>query len=133
LTLYRSVSRASEKTGNIAIISDLGALQAKIKQYTAISVVGILSCILATDAVSSRLLRLITEPILHLAQVAARVTAKEDYTLRALPRGEDEAGALIGSFNQMLERIQERDKALKGAKDDLELRVQARTQELQAE
>src|SRR4029077_20103337 len=78
-------------------------------------------------------LRLITEPILHLAQVAARVTAKEDYTLRALPRGEDEAGALIGSFNQMLERIQERDKALKGAKDDLELRVQARTQELQAE
>jgi PAS domain S-box-containing protein len=76
---------------------------------------------------------LITEPILHLAQVAARVTAKEDYALRALPRGDDEVGALIGSFNQMLERIQERDAALQGAKSELELRVQARTRELQLE
>ncbi len=133
LTLYRAVSLGGEKTGAIAIVSDLGALQAKIRQYTEISVVVILLSILVTYFVSSRLLRLITEPIVHLAQVAARVTAKEDYTLRALPRGEDEVGALIGSFNQMLERIQERDKALKGAKDDLELRVQARTQELQAE
>jgi PAS domain S-box-containing protein len=133
LTLYRSVSLGNEKTGNIAIISDLGALQAEIKQYTEISVVVILFSILATYLVSSRLLRLITEPILHLAQVAARVTAKEDYALRALPRGEDEVGALIGSFNQMLERIQERDAALQGAKSELELRVQARTQELQLE
>src|SRR5580698_3029423 len=42
LTLYRSVSLGSEKTGNIVIISDLGALQAKIRQYTEISVVVIL-------------------------------------------------------------------------------------------
>ena len=133
LTLFRAVSLGGEKTGAIAIISDLGALQAKIKQYTEISVVVILFSILATYVVSSRLLQLITEPILHLAQVAARVTAKEDYGLRALPRGEDEVGALIGSFNQMLERIQERDAALQGVKNELELRVQARTQELQLE
>jgi PAS domain S-box-containing protein len=133
LTLFRAVSLGGEKTGAIAIISDLGALQAKIKQYTGISGVVILFSILATYVVSSRLLRLITEPILHLAQVAARVTAKEDYALRALPRGEDEVGALIGSFNQMLERIQERDAALQGAKSELELRVQARTRELQLE
>ena len=133
LTLYRSVFLAGEKTGTIAIISDLGALKAKIRQYTGISVVVILFSVLATYLVSTRLLRLITEPILHLAQIAGRVTAKEDYGLRALPRGKDEVGALIGSFNQMLERIQERDAALKGAKDELELRVQARTRELQSE
>jgi PAS domain S-box-containing protein len=133
LTLYRSVSLGREKTGNIAIVSDLGALEAKIRQYTEISVVVILFSVLVTYLVSSRLLRLITEPILHLAQIAARVTAKQDYALRALPRGDDEVGALIGSFNRMLERIQERDAALKAAKDDLEVRVQARTQELQSE
>ena len=133
LTLFRTVSLRGEKTGTIAIISDLGALQAKMRQYTEISIVVILISILVTYFVSSRLLRLITEPLLHLAQVAARVTAKEDYTLRALPRGDDEVGALIGSFNEMLERIQERDAALKIAKDDLELRVQARTEELQLE
>jgi PAS domain S-box-containing protein len=133
LTLYRSVSLGSEKTGNIAIISDLGALQAKVRQYTEISVAVVLISVLVTYLVSSRLLRLITEPLLHLAQIAARVTLKEDYALRALPRGNDEVGALIGSFNRMLERIQERDAALKAAKDDLEIRVEARTQELQSE
>ena len=133
LTLYRTVSLGGEKAGAIAIVSDLGALQAKIRQYTEISIVVILFSVLATYLVSSRLLRLITEPILHLAQVATRVTANEDYAVRAMPRGEDEVGALIGSFNQMLERIQERDKDLQGAKGELELRVQLRTQELQLE
>ena len=133
LTLFRTVSLGGEKTGTIAIISDLGALQARMTQYTKISILVIILSILITYFVSSRLLRLITEPILHLEQVAAKVTAKEDYALRALPRGDDEVGALIGSFNEMLERIQERDAALKIAKDDLELRVQARTEELQSE
>src|SRR5271168_179866 len=133
LTLFQTVSLGGEKAGAIAIISDLGALQAKIRQYTEISVVVILFSVLATYFVSSRLLRLITEPILHLAQIATRVTTKEDYAVRAIPRGEDEVGALIGSFNQMLERIQERDAALQGAKSELELRVQVRTEELQLE
>ena len=133
LTLYRTVSLGGEKAGAIAILSDLGALQARIRQYTQISVLVILISILVTYMVSSRLLRLITEPILHLAQIATRVTANEDYAVRAIPRGEDEVGALIGSFNQMLERIQERDAALQGAKSELELRVQARTEELQLE
>jgi two-component system sensor histidine kinase/response regulator len=133
LTLYRTVLLGGEKSGAIAILSDLGALQAKIRQYTQISVLVILISVLVTYIVSSRLLRLITEPILHLAQIATRVTTNEDYAVRAIPRGEDEVGALIGSFNQMLERIQERDAALQGAKSDLELRVQARTQELQLE
>jgi PAS domain S-box-containing protein len=133
LTLYRNVSLGGEKTGAIAIISDLGALNAKIRQYTEISITVILCSFLATYFISSRLLRLITEPILHLAGLAAAVAAGEDYALRAIPRGDDEVGTLIGSFNQMLEKIQERGVALQSAKDDLEIRVQARTEELQAE
>src|SRR5271168_3494607 len=66
--LYRTVSLGGEKSGAIAIISDLGALQEKFKQYTEISLIVILISVLATYVVSSRLLRLITEPILHLAQ-----------------------------------------------------------------
>ncbi len=133
LTFYRTITLGGENAGAIAIISDLTALRARIRQYQEISLAVILVSILATYLVSSRLLRLITEPILHLSQVAARVTEKEDYGLRALPRGDDEVGALIGSFNQMLERIQERDAALQRAKGGLEVRVQARTQELQLE
>jgi len=42
-------------------------------------------------------------------------------------------GKLVGSFNQMLERIQERGRGLAGAKEELEIRVLARTEELQQE
>jgi len=133
LTLYRTVYLGGENTGAIAIVSDLGALQAIIRRYTEISIVVILFSVLATYLVSSRLLRLITEPILHLAQIATRVTEHEDYSPRAISRSNDEVGTLIGSFNKMLERIQERDAALQHANDDLELRVQARTTELQME
>src|ERR1700721_981029 len=131
--LYQTVWLGGEKSGAIAIISDLGALQEKFRQYTQISIIVILLSVLATYLVSSRLLWLITEPILHLAEIAGRVTAKEDYTVRAVARGKDEIGTLIGSFNQMLGRIQEREAALQGAKDELEIRVQARTTELQME
>ncbi|MGB2591767.1 MAG: response regulator [Candidatus Acidiferrum sp.] len=133
LTLFRTIYLGGEKAGAIAIVSDLGSLQAKLRQYTEISAIIILISVLATYLVSSRLLRLITEPILHLAHIASRVTEKEDYALRALPRGDDEVGALIGSFNQMLERIQERDAALRDAKNQLEQRVESRTHELKLE
>jgi two-component system sensor histidine kinase/response regulator len=133
VTLYRNISFGGETPGAIAIISDLEALHAKMWQYTEISAVVILLSVLATFFVSSRLVRLMMEPILRLAGIARRVSEQEDYTLRAVATSHDEVGTLIGSFNQMLERIQERDSALQSAKDDLELRVQVRTQELEKE
>jgi signal transduction histidine kinase/DNA-binding response OmpR family regulator len=133
VTLYRNITLSGEATGAIAVISDLDALHAKIRQYTEISAVVILLSSLATFFVSSGLIRPITEPILRLAGIATRVSEQEDYALRAVLSGKDEVGTLISSFNQMLERIQERDSALQRAKDQLELRVQERTQELQME
>jgi PAS domain S-box-containing protein len=133
LTLNRTVSMGGEKIGGIAIVSDLTALRAKMREYTEISALVLLLSVLVTLLVSSRLLRLITEPILALSEVAGRISAQEDYSLRAIPQSDDEIGKLIDSFNQMLGRIQERDTALQEAKDDLELRVEARTRELQLE
>src|SRR5438445_12900382 len=133
LTLCRSISLEGRKVGSIIIVSDLSELRSKAAKYTEISALVLIVSFLATVLVSHRLVGLITEPILQLAGLAERVSAKEDYALRAVPAGNDELGKLFGSFNQMLERIQERDVALKGAKDQLEVRVQQRTKELQKE
>jgi len=133
LTLHRTVSMEGEKVGSIAIVSDLTALQVKIREYTEISALALVLSVFATMFVSSRLLRLITEPILQLADVAGKVSSEENYALRAIAQSNDEVGRLIRSFNGMLERIQERDNKLKEANDGLELRVHARTQELQQE
>jgi len=133
VTFSRSISLGGEKTGAIAIIADFSQLNAKMKRFREISVLVLIVSLLATVLVSQRLVGLITEPILELARLAGRVSTREDYTLRAVATGKDELGKLIGSFNQMLERIQERDVALKSAKEELEVRVLARTEELQLE
>ena len=133
LTLRRAIWVGGERVGSIAIVSDLAELQAKMRSYNEISALGLLLSVLTTIFISSRLLRFVTDPILQLAAVAGKVSSEENYALRAIPQSNDEVGRLIQSFNGMLERIQERDTKLKEINDELELRVEARTQELQLE
>jgi signal transduction histidine kinase/DNA-binding response OmpR family regulator len=131
--LSQVILLSGETAGSIVLISDLDALHAKIRQYTEIAALVIFLSVVTTLLVSSRLIGLITAPILQLAKIAGRVSSQEDYTLRAVPAGADEVGNLVVAFNQMLERIEERDSALQGAKDQLEVRVQERTKALQKE
>jgi signal transduction histidine kinase/DNA-binding response OmpR family regulator len=133
VTLYHGFHIDDEKVGSVAIASDFSELRAKMKQFREISALVLLVSILVTALVSHRLVRLITEPILQLAAVAGKVSADKNYALRGISQGDDEVGALVSSFNQVLEQIQQRDEALQGAKEELELRVQARTEELQKE
>ena len=133
VTFSKNIYLIGENTGSIVIVSDYSELQATMWKFRRTSVIVLILSILTTAFVSFRLVRLITEPILQLAAVAEKVSSKEDYAIRAFAAGEDEVGKLVGSFNQMLERIQERDAALQAARDDLELRVEARTSELQSE
>jgi signal transduction histidine kinase/DNA-binding response OmpR family regulator/HPt (histidine-containing phosphotransfer) domain-containing protein len=133
ITLFRSVLLESDKTGSIAIVSDVSGFRARFWEYTKIAILVLFISTLATYLISARLLRIVSDPIVQLAQIAARVTAEENYALRAIPQGNDESGMLVNSFNQMLERIEQRDLALQNAKDELEQRVLRRTADLQKE
>jgi signal transduction histidine kinase/DNA-binding response OmpR family regulator len=133
LAIYRNIVTDGQKTGSIAIVSDLSELKLKMGRYGMLSAAVLLISILFTFLVSSRLVRLITRPILRLAEVAGRVSDGKDYTLRAVAHGRDEVGKLVEAFNQMLAGIQERDTALHNAKGHLEVRVQERTEELELE
>src|SRR5207247_2357013 len=61
------------------------------------------------------------------------VAEERNYSLRAVKQSEDELGLLIDGFNAMLEQIQQRDAALREARDELEKRVEERTRELKQE
>lgn len=73
---------------------------------------------------------MITTPILDLARIAGRVSTQKDYSLKAVPRGNDEVGTLVSSFNQMSAGMQQRDAALQSANEELETRVLKRTEEM---
>ncbi len=130
LRLSRNVSLEGTKVGSITIISDLGLLHAAFRQYARISALVLLVSIFLALVVSSQLLRVITAPILELARIAGGVSRQKDYSLRAMPQGNDEVGMLVSSFNQMLEDIQQRDAALQSANEELETRVLKRTEEM---
>jgi PAS domain S-box-containing protein len=132
-TLFRAVSLNGEKTGSIAIVSDLSGFRATMSEFAKIAIVVLLVSIFATYLISSRFLRVITGPLLQLADVAGRVSQEENYALRAIPRGSDEIAQVIRAFNQMLDRIRDRDAALQDSNSQLEIRVKDRTRELQGE
>jgi signal transduction histidine kinase/DNA-binding response OmpR family regulator len=133
ITLFRSVLIERDKTGSIAIVSDLSGTGARLWEYTKIASLVLFISTLTTYLISLRLLRLVSDPIVQLARIAGRITAEENYSLRAIAQGNDESGMLVRSFNQMLERIEQRDLALQNAKDGLEQRVEQRTADLRRE
>jgi two-component system sensor histidine kinase/response regulator len=130
VTLFHGVYLAGEKTGSMAIVWDLTGFRARILQYAQIALLVLVISVLATYLISSHLLRVVTDPIVRLSEIAVSVAAQKDYSLRAAVESNDEVGVLVGTFNDMLDRIQQRDAALERAKDELEARVEQRTAEL---
>jgi signal transduction histidine kinase/CheY-like chemotaxis protein/HPt (histidine-containing phosphotransfer) domain-containing protein len=133
VTLVRGVSIMGDKTGTIAIVSNLSGSHERLREYVEIAFLVLLISILATYLISAHLLRLVSDPIVQLAKIAGRVTTEKNYSLRATAQSNDESGVLVGAFNQMLEHIEKRDLALQNARDEMELRVQQRTTALRTE
>jgi PAS domain S-box-containing protein len=133
LALFRRITLDGEMIGTVYILSDLQEMRFRLQRYAGI-VVGVMlasSCI--AFGLSSKLQRVISEPILHLAKIARVVSAEKNYVIRAVKHSHDELGVLIEGFNEMLTQIQERDVALQQGQDELEERVIERTKELQQE
>ena len=122
-----------EQIGVISLSSDLGELYTRYERLTGVVLLEILIAFGVAYLLASRLQRVISEPVLELAQTALAVSTDKDYTVRVPKKSEDEIGTLVDRFNEMLEQIQQRDSALQFARDQLEARVDERTRELKAE
>ncbi|HEX2223090.1 MAG TPA: ATP-binding protein, partial [Thermoanaerobaculia bacterium] len=93
----------------------------------------LLAAALFAFLLSSGLQASISRPVLNLAGMARAVSERRDYSLRAGKQSDDEIGQLVDAFNDMLSQIQRRDADLRHAKDELELRVEERTEALRLE
>ena len=130
LSVFRPVVLDHETIGTVYIRSDLGELEARLRRYAIIGLGVLLMASLAALSLASRLQRLISGPLTRLADTTRRVTVDRDYAVRAEKVGEDEIGALIDDFNDMLAQIQARDEQLQRHRESLEREVEARTGEL---
>jgi PAS domain S-box-containing protein len=130
LVLFRPVLLDHKIIGTIYLQSDLGAIHDRLMSFVKIASAVLLVSIGLTITVSIWLQRLISRPILTLADTARVIREKKDYSVRADEQGRNEIGLLTDSFNQMLAQIQTQDTALRRSRDELEARVLERTREL---
>lgn len=131
LVMWRPIEMGGTRIGTIYLCSDLEALHARLWSYALTVLVFMVASLAVTYLLAARLQRIISRPIFHLAQTAKSVSADRNYAVRAQRESGDELGQLTDDFNEMLAQIQQRDDALKNAKDRLEKRVEERTRDLQ--
>jgi signal transduction histidine kinase/CheY-like chemotaxis protein len=118
LLLYRRVtSQSGVYVGTIYLRSSTAELNARLQRYVGTLAVVTLFSLLASLLLASRLQKVVSGPILHLAEIETRVSREKDYSVRAVKEAEDELGLLIDGFNDMLGQIQSRDAELTVAKE----------------
>jgi signal transduction histidine kinase len=119
--------------GTVYIFARLGELGERGRRYIVIAAVILLLCLATAMIVTVTFRRRVSEPIVALAEMSREASRDRNYSLRAPPtRYHDEVSVLIDAFNEMLAQIEQRDLALRHARDELEERVQERTAELKA-
>jgi diguanylate cyclase (GGDEF)-like protein len=116
--------------GAVAVVADLSAAHRELWVMVRAALAAVAASLLLAGALSVRLQRLVSGPILELADLTGRVSRERTFALRAPVRGGDELGLLARGFNAMLAEIQSRDEALGRHRQDLERTVDERTREL---
>jgi methyl-accepting chemotaxis protein len=119
LTLFRPVTLDGKRIGTVYLKASTADVSARLWSYLGISFLVLVGSFLLALVLSSWLRRLIAGPILSLAEVASRVSATRDYSMRARKESEDELGSLTDAFNRMLGAIEERTSALQKANEAL--------------
>jgi len=133
IALVRSIVLDGKPIGAVYIRSDLQELHTRLQRYALIAAIVLSACLLAALLISSIFRRAVAEPIVDLSKIAKVVSQDKNYSVRATPiRSPSELAILIDAFNEMLAQIQQSERALRMAHDELEQRVRERTAELEA-
>jgi signal transduction histidine kinase/DNA-binding response OmpR family regulator len=130
LVTFHRILMNQQTAGTIYLESDLGELQARANSAFWLLASILVSTLGVSVVLASRLQRVVSEPIAHLAEIAKTVSKDKDYTVRAVKHANDDLGQLIDTFNGMLAEIESRDAELLSKGDRLEEEVAVRTAEL---
>jgi len=104
LVVFKRVINDREILGTVYLRAEY-ELYDRLLGYLGIAAVVALAAMLVAYALSLRMQRVVTRPLLAIAGVAREVTEKRNFALRAEKLSEDEIGKLAEAFNTMLAEI----------------------------
>ncbi len=125
VVLFEPVKQGDARFGTFYMKADLSFFYTRLKLYAVLSALIVMGSIVVALALSHRLQKNVTNPILALAGTARRVSEWGDYSVRAVKTSRDELGVLTDAFNQMLTRIQQQTVAIQESENRLRLALEA--------
>jgi signal transduction histidine kinase/ActR/RegA family two-component response regulator len=131
--IVRPIIFDGEVAGFIYVSSDHSEIARRQVQSAWLLLAVMLGTMLVLYLLSLNLEKIISAPILALANTAHEVYETKNYSLRAKDaHRSDEIGALVNNFNDMIAQMQDDESRLLGHGEELEREVAARTSELVA-
>jgi signal transduction histidine kinase/CheY-like chemotaxis protein len=128
--IVRRVQLNGETIGYVLLIHDLGELNERLLRYAKVLPLVLLVTLSLAFFLASRLQKIISGPILALAERARSIRNTSDYAIGDQHGGYREIRLLIESFDDMMDVIARRDSELQQHREHLEDEVSARTGEL---
>jgi PAS domain S-box-containing protein len=133
VTVFQPIRYKDDQVARLVLVSDLREVRSGVWMKIVTGAIVLVIALLVALVMTTRLQRLVTQPLVDLARAARRVRHEKDFAIR-VPEGSgsdrDELVAVQQAFNEMLEGIQARDEALQRHQAELEREVQVRTAEL---
>ena len=101
--------------GSLLIHRDLRDVVERLSVLGGIMTALLAFAVLVAALVGHRMQRTIADPLLALANTARVVSETKNYSLRGVVKSNDEVGTVVRSFNDMLDRVEERNAELSQA------------------
>lgn len=130
LGMFTPIYFEGRQIGTLYLLSDLNDLYTRTHGILAGSAFALVLLVACSWPLADRLQRPVSRPILDLARLTQEISRTRNYAIRATPGATDEVGTLVAGFNRMLDQIEEHQRQLAAHRDQLELRVAERTEEL---
>ena len=111
--LEQPIEVDNERIGTLTLRTSLAVLEKQTRTDLFVAVSILIGAVALAILSASILQRLISEPIVRLADTAALITSSQDFAIAAEGGGANEIGQLVDSFNNMLNVIRERDNSLR--------------------
>jgi signal transduction histidine kinase len=126
-SLCKALVMDGDVVGTLQIVADLRQFNDEIAAYIILASIVTMVLLLLAIVMSWGLQRLISNPVLRLSRTMQRVASERDYSVRVAKQGDDEIGALIDCFHEMLSRIERHEASLTKARLEAEAASRAKS------
>ncbi len=124
------VREGGQAVARLSMNADIDWIRADFKRRLSAALLLALIGISIAYWLAMRHVAAITDPLSDLARSFADIGGRSDLSQRIVRKSDDEVGILVDAFNEMIDRIDERDSILKEHRDGLLKTVAQRTSDL---